>query len=125
LCFVISLVLILYLIFFYKLNLIATLVVLVLLLNIVNGGRSTIGSILAFKMRNQINAGGFSAISNAFASLGAGIAPTVLGAIMEASGYQVSYITLFGICAVTVALLGVLSIIVSANLRKQKRLQKT
>jgi sugar phosphate permease len=119
-CFSISLVLILYLIFFYNLNLIVTLIVLVLLLNIVNGGRNIFSSILAFKMRAQINAGGLAAISNAFSSLGAGFAPTIVGAIIEVSGWQVSYITLFGICAVTVGVLVVLTIMVNNNLRKQK-----
>ena len=90
----------LYMIFFYDLNVIATILVLLIYLILINGGRIFFSSIMAFRMRKVLNAGSYSAITNASASVAAGVAPTVVGFIADLGGWGVSFLSLFVINAV-------------------------
>lgn len=55
---------------------------------------------MAFRMRKVLNAGSYSAITNASASVAAGVAPTVVGFIADLGGWGVSFLSLFIINAV-------------------------
>lgn len=118
--FAMSIIFVLYMVFFYSFNLIASLVILIILLNIVHGARSIFSSIMAFKIRNQVNSGGYAAIANAFASLGASFAPTIIGAIIESAGWGVSYLTILIINIVLVALLILFGMWSRKHINKQK-----
>ena len=109
----------LYMIFFYDLNVIATILVLLLYLILINGGRIFFSSIMAFRMRKVINAGSYSAITNASASVAAGVAPTVVGFIADLGGWGVSFLSLFIINAVLA-----LSILVSIFVFKKLGITK-
>ena len=122
--FTLALVFALFMVLYYGINMIVSLIVIVVLLNVVHGARNIFSSITAFKMRKQINSGAFCALTNSAASLGAGIAPTIIGAIIDSVGWQMSYLTIFAVDGVIVAILVVLSLIVNANLKKQKPLVK-
>lgn len=93
----------LYMIFFYDLNVIATIFVLLIYLIIINGERIFFSSIMAFRMRKVINAGSYSALTNASASVAAGVAPTIVGFIADLGGWGVSFLSLFIINAVLAA----------------------
>ena len=67
---------------------------------VTNGIKAVSLSVITFKMRKQINAGAYSALSNAVASLAAGITPTILGGVIDATGWQVAYLVVFGIMVV-------------------------
>lgn len=96
-----------YMIFFYDLNLIVTIVVLLVYLIMINGGRVFFSSIMAFRMRRSLNAGAYSAITNASASVAAGVAPTIIGFIADLGGWGVSFFSLFIIHA---ALIGIIAL---------------
>ena len=118
--FAISIVFAVFLVFFYGFNMIVSLVVIIIMLNLVHGARNIFSSITTFKMRKQLNSGGFAALVNSTASIGAGVAPTIIGAVIDSAGWQVSYITVLALDVVIVSILIVLSFMVNANLKKQK-----
>ena len=91
--------------FFYKVNVILYLLLAVAFVVLANGIKSITLSIMVFKMKNQINTGSYSAISNAIASLAAGVAPVVIGAIKDASGWVACYWVIFFVVAIVVLLL--------------------
>ena len=117
--FAISLIILLFLVFFYNFNMIVSLVAIILFLNIVHGARSLFYSVLPLKMRNQLNSGALAAIANAFASLGASVAPTVIGAVIESSGWAISYLAVFVVEAVMILIMIALGIAIGKNLKKQ------
>jgi len=65
-------------------------------------------------MRKIINSGSYSAISNALASLAAGVAPTISGAIIDTAGWAANY---WAITGLVVALIGA-TIIIDVIIRK-------
>lgn len=83
--------------FFYKTHVLVALALTIVFVVITNGVKSIFISIITFKMRKQINAGAFSAISNAIASLAAGITPTIIGSIIDSNGWQIAYFVTFGL----------------------------
>ena len=64
-----------------------------------------------------MNAGAYSAISNAVASVSAGVTPTVIGAIIDNFGWQASYFVTFGLIVTFV----VLCIVIDMHVRKDYR----
>ena len=115
-----SLPFILYMVLFYDFNVVVSLIVLVIFLNLLYGARVIFSSVVAFKMKDQLNAGAYSALGNAFASFGVSFAPTIVGAIIETSGWAVSYFAIMIMVVVIVLILIALSFIVHANIKKQK-----
>ena len=72
-------------------------------------GAEAFSSITAYKLRSIIEPGKYSFLSNAFASLGACIGPTVLSVIFEALNWERSFLTL-AIIAFIMAILTVMLI---------------
>ncbi|MBR2449388.1 MAG: MFS transporter, partial [Clostridia bacterium] len=86
--------------FFYKVNVILALVLTIIFVVLTNGVKSIALSVITFKMRKHINSGAYSAISNAIASLAAGITPTIIGTIIDNSGWKVAYLVTFAVALV-------------------------
>lgn len=103
---------------FYSSNLAVALVLSIIFVVVSNGVKSIVLSVMAFKLRKVINAGAYSAIANAVASLAAGIAPTVIGKIIDGSGWTAAYLTVFGLCVFVAAALFVIDIVVRRNYKK-------
>ena len=88
---------VLLLVFFYSINVWFALLLSVSFVVIANGVKAIALSVITFKMRSVINAGAYSAISNAIASISAGITPTIIGGIIDNHGWKSAYLTTFGI----------------------------
>ena len=82
--------------FFYGSSIIFSFVLSVIYIITVNGVKAVVLSVMAFKLRDVVNTAEYSLISNATASLAAGIAPTVFGKIIDSYGWGVYYFTTFG-----------------------------
>ncbi len=87
--------------FFYNVNLVVALLLVLAFIILANGIKAIALSVLVFKMKNQLNTAAFSAISNAVASIAAGIAPTVMGAIIDFAGWSVAFFTVFIVTILT------------------------
>ena len=89
----------------------ASLVLLVLFIVLVNGGRSVTLSIVSLRMRSKIDTGVYSTAVNAACSLASGIAPKVITRVLDngeystAKSWQVSFMILFIATLAVVALL--------------------
>lgn len=81
----------------YDFNIISTLVLLIMFIGFASAARTVLASIMSFKMRSQINSGSYSAATNAMASIGAGVMPTIAGTIIDGSGYQPLFLTVMGV----------------------------
>ncbi|MBQ9735030.1 MAG: hypothetical protein IJV95_04130 [Clostridia bacterium] len=79
---------------------------------VTNGVKAIVLSVMAFKLRNMVNAGAYSAISNAIASLAAGVTPTIIGSIIDNSGWQAAYLTTFGIAVFVILALILINVII-------------
>lgn len=111
--------------FFYQVNVILALVLSVAFIVITNGVKAIALSVITFKMRKKINAGSYSAISNAIASLSAGVTPTVIGAIIDGYGWQVSYFTTFTLAVVVVISLIIIDTVVRKFDKKRHSVKET
>ena len=104
--------------FFYKFNVIFALILTIIFVVLTNGVKSIALSVITFKMRKHINSGAYSAISNATASLAAGITPTIIGGIIDNSGWKTAYLVTFVVAIVlTLAL-----IIIDIRVRKADKI---
>lgn len=83
--------------FLYNVNVIVAFVLSVVFVIVVNGVKAIVLSIIAFKLREEVNTAEYCVISNATASLAGGIAPTVVGSIIDSHGWSVSYLVIFAI----------------------------
>lgn len=81
--------------FFYDVNAILAFVMCALFVIITSGVKAIGVSIIAFKMRRTLNTAQFSAIANASGSLAGGIAPTLVGMIIDSKGWGASYLAIF------------------------------
>jgi hypothetical protein len=88
--FTLSLVLMLLITLFFEQNVILSLVLLSLYLVVVNGGRSVSLSIAALRMRERIDAGVYTTLINAAASIVAGVAPKLITSILDREELSVS-----------------------------------
>ena len=70
---------------------------------IANGCKAIPLSVMPFRMRKIVNSGANSAMANAVASLGAGVAPTVTGVIIDTWGWRASYLTAATLTAALIA----------------------
>lgn len=94
--------------FFYKLNFILFLVLVIVYLILANGIRVIINNVIAFKMKDYINVASFSAITNAFASIAASAWPLIIALIKDNGSWGATY---FAVAIMTVVVL-VASIII-------------
>lgn len=105
--------------FGYKFHIVSSLSLSVIVLTLMRGSINSVGTTLALKVRILFNAGSFSAITNALASLGASAAPPITGSIIDNLGWSAYYI-----CMVAISVLAVILIFVLNNLTKKLRLLK-
>lgn len=108
--------------FFYDVNAVFAFVLSVIYIIVVNGVKAITLSIMAFKLRDVVNTAEYTAISNATASLAGGVAPTVIGKIIDSFGWRVSYFTVFGVTLFVVAALIVVDWIARKNDKSKQKL---
>ena len=80
--------------FFYSVSAVVTMILCLLYMIMNKVGGSAYSSITAYKLRLIIEPGKYSFLSNAFASLGACIGPTLLSVIFESLNWESSFLTL-------------------------------
>lgn len=102
-------------IFFYHVSIVLTIVCVVSYIAISTAGRVVYGSILAFKMRANINTGSYLAFMNAIAAVIAGVAPPIAGEIIDTVGYGVLFAIIFAIGVVFMGLLFICSRMVKSQ----------
>lgn len=103
---------------FYDLNVVFALALSVVYVVMLNSIKAIPLSISTFIMKKQINSAGYSAISNAVASLSAGVAPTVIGKIIDVYGWSVSYYVLFITLAFTIVMAIFVNILIKRSSKK-------
>ena len=106
---------------FYHVNVILYLILAVFFVVLANGIKAITLSIMNIKMRDQINVASYSSISNAVASIAAGVAPVIMGAIKDANGWVACYWVAFGIILFTIC---ALLIIHTAITKKHKKFEQ-
>ena len=77
--------------FIFEWNLVASIALLAVFIILVKSVTAVYSGVVAFNMRSQINSGSYSALTNSFASLSAGITPTVIGELIERYGYGAQF----------------------------------
>ena len=90
--------------FFFRLSAVLTMLLCLLYMIMNKVGASAFSSITAYKLRAIIEPGKYSFLSNAFASLGACIGPTILSVIFEALNWESSFLTLAIIAFIMIVL---------------------
>ena len=89
------------LLFLFDANVVISLILLVLFLVSVNGGRSVTLSIASLRMRRKIDTGVYSTAVNAISSIASGLSPKIIATILDANnadrthGWQISFIIIF------------------------------
>lgn len=99
--------------FLYSFNILVALFLSLLFIIMANGAKCVVLSVISFRMRKIINSGSYSAMSNAVASLAAGVAPTITGVIIDVAGWQANYLVI----AVLVAVLVIATLIIDLKIR--------
>ena len=76
-------------------------------------------------MRKHINSGAYSAISNAIASIAAGVTPTMIGSVIDNSGWKTAYFVTFAVALTLTLSLIVIDVIVrkADKARRQKNIE--
>ena len=98
-------------VFIFNSNVIVSLAVLIIYLIIIQGAVTIVFSVISYKLCDYINAGAHSGLMNAAGAFAAGFAPTVIGAIIEYSGWQFSYIVVFILTLVITLVIGAILLI--------------
>lgn len=107
-------------IFIFNVNLVLSLIIVCLLLIILHGAITIVFSVISYKLSDYVNAGAHSGLMNAAGGISAGLAPTLVGAIIECNnGWQLSYLTLFIITLITTIFIAILLVLLNKN-RKRK-----
>ncbi len=107
------------LMFFYKTSVFIALPLTIIYVILTNGVKAIAISIITFKMRKQFNVSAYSAISNAVASIAAGVMPVVVGALIDFAGWQLSYLVTFIVALVFTAMLIIVNIAVTKSNRRK------
>lgn len=107
---------------FYDSNIFVALALSIIFIVIVNGVKAIVLSVLTFRMRRQINSGSYSAISNAVASISAGVTPTIIGSIIDNAGWAAAYWVTFGITAFVIISLVIIDVFIRRSYRKSHNL---
>ena len=79
---------------------------------VANGVKAIVLSVITFQMKEQINAGAYSAIANAIASISGGVTPTIIGKIIDVAGWETAYFVIFALIGAIIASLIVIRILV-------------
>ena len=108
------------LMFFYDSHVLVAIVLSVAFIVVVQGVKAIVLSVIAYQMRTQINVGAYSAITNAVASVSAGVTPVVIGKIIDVSGWETAYGVVFALIAGIVVLSCVLEIFIRQLNKKVK-----
>lgn len=99
-------------VFTYGLNLLFAIIVSLVLKLLVEAYMASFSSYTLMKFKNYINTGTSSLMVNSAASLGAGVIAIVSGLVMDAFGWSNYYLFLSILCAISVAICGIGSIII-------------
>ncbi len=108
-------------IFLFNVNVVLSLIIVCIYLIIMQGTITIVFSVISYKLSEYVNAGAHSGLMNAAGGISAGIAPPIVGAIIECNnGWQLSYITIFTVTLiVTISIVLLLSLLrKSANKKK-------
>ncbi len=105
-------------VFIFKLNIVISLIVLIAYLIIIQGAVTIVFSVISYKLCDYIDAGAHSGLMNAAGSFSAGIAPTVIGAIIQYSGWQISYLVIFILTFIITIFIGMILLLLNKT-RKQ------
>ena len=124
-CSIITLPVSILLAFLFDLNVFVAISISVFFVVLANGIKFINLSVVALKVRNQVNAGSYTAITNAVASLSAGVTATIIGRIIDVYGWQTMYTVIFILVIVIVALLIVIDILVRKQYRKDNNIAKS
>jgi hypothetical protein len=104
--------------FLYNVNVILYLILAVIFVVLANGIKAIVLSVLAFKMKKQINVGSYCAISNAVASLAAGVAPVIMGTIIDLKGWQAGYFTIISVIVIMIISLTTINVLLNKKTNK-------
>ncbi len=102
-------------IFIFNSNIVLSLIFLIIYLIIIQGAVTIVFSVISYKLCDYINPGAHSGLMNAAGSFSAGFSPTIVGVIIEFSGWQTSYIFVFMFTFVITAIIGVLLFMLSKS----------
>ena len=107
--------------FLYNFNVIFAFAICAVFVIITNGVKTIGISVVAFKMRRSLNTAQISSITNASASLAGGIAPTIIGLVIDCKGFGMAYFVIFVVNIITVlSILGVDLLLVRSGKQKLK-----
>ena len=107
-------------IFVFNVNVVLSLIIVCIYLIIMQGTITIVFSVISYKLSEYVNAGAHSGLMNAAGGISAGIAPPIVGAIIECNnGWQLSYITIF-----TVTLIVTISIVLLLSLLRKSTNKK-
>ncbi len=105
-------------VFIFNSNVIISLAVLIIYLIIIQGAITIVFSIISYKLCDYISAGAHSGLMNAAGSFSAGIAPTIIGAIIQFSGWQISYLVIFIFTFIITIFIGVILLLLNKTKKK-------
>ena len=112
---IIAMVLVFALIFTYSLNIILCVALSVVFLVIVQGVITMIFSVVSIKMGAYVNTGAHASLMNAAGGFSAGFAPTIVGAIIDSAGWQISYVILTIFCIAVVISLAIIQLLIKSR----------
>jgi sugar phosphate permease len=112
---IIAMVLVFALIFTYNLNIILCVALSVIFLVIVQGVITMIFSVVSIKMGAYVNTGAHASLMNAAGGFSAGFAPTIVGAIIDSTGWQISYVILTIFCIAVVISLAIIQLLIKSR----------
>ena len=108
-------------IFVFRFNILISLILLISYLIIIQGAVTIVFSIISYKFCDYINAGAHSGLMNSAGSFSAGIAPTIIGAIIQFSGWQISYIVIFALTFIITIIIGIILLALNRTNKKFAR----
>ena len=108
-------------VWFYEVNIIITILLVVLYLGLANGIRTIVLSVMTFQLHTQINAGTYSAISNAVASATGAIIPTFWGYLIDNCGWKLSFVAIVVLMVIIILLLFLLLLLLKNKVIKKKK----
>ncbi len=102
-------------VFIFNLNIVLSLSVLIIYLIIIQGAVTIVFSVISYKLCDYIDAGAHSGLMNAAGSFSAGVAPTIIGAIIQFSGWQISYAVIFVLTFFITIIIGVVLLLLNKS----------
>ena len=114
----ISLVFALLLALFCKTNLILSILLLIVFLSVVQCAVTVVLSIVSFKMSKFINVGAHGGLMNAAGAIAAGFTPTIIGAVIDGSGWNISYWVIFALNLALVSIIAVMLLLMKKSKKK-------